>query len=776
MTKRNYFLGFLVVAVVSAFAACGGGGGAGGGLTPSSPGKPGSPTSSATKGATFHIVIPQKTSGSSSVRRPNFISTDTASFQVVVSEVNGAPPNPQPTPLVVNLQTSPFCTGYGTANVSCTIIVNVPVATSVQLELLSYDASGNLIGQATIGPINTTLPTIPAQNISVGGVPATVAISRSVMSGPDNGGTSTTTFYVTAKDADGNVIVQPGTYPSPIALSVSGDPNGSISLTPSTLNSPGPDNGQNQITISYNSTKALTGVATITATSGSNTATASFAPLVVSPGTLTQMFSGGSTQTLTVSEPGYSGAFTFTGPTTSGLATVSCAPSNCTPPSGGSVTISVSPGSTTGNDNIFINDANGGQFPVPLSVTSTTGGGPLVVASPAIYTYATTTGGKNAGITTGPDGASIWFLDENNSKIGAVANPGACNSSSCGIVESVMPTTAPVATLISITAAADGNIYAVSTGDGETDLGTFFQLTNCSPSNASCGIGYQTNLSDSFDCGCYVAPTAVFAAPDGNLYASASQPAFEASYSGIIWEPIPGCCQYFNDVEVGGSPDSINQLAMDSSDNLWFTDLGTANVGFVNMQQCLYSCTATEQPIGTATSAPMNYGPEGGAHQRSPGLPIRVSHAIRQPKFAPKPLPHRFLTPTTSTFSAPQGIVAGPDGNMYVADPGNHTIDQIPTVTWTSLSCTSNCLFAPIALPIGGAQPQSLVVGPDSNIWFTDTSGYIGVVLLGQCTSTCPVKEYSTGSVRPLGITVGPDGNIWFTDAAANHIGKVVLQ
>jgi virginiamycin B lyase len=71
---------------------------------------------------------------------------------------------------------------------------------------------------------------------------------------------------------------------------------------------------------------------------------------------------------------------------------------------------------------------------------------------------------------------------------------------------------------------------------------------------------------------------------------------------------------------------------------------------------------------------------------------------------------------------------------------------------------------------------MNLVVGADGNVWFTDTTGYIGVIRLSTCASgTCQATEYNVGGA-PWGITAGPDGDIWFTDSSTNKIGKVVLQ
>jgi streptogramin lyase len=77
--------------------------------------------------------------------------------------------------------------------------------------------------------------------------------------------------------------------------------------------------------------------------------------------------------------------------------------------------------------------------------------------------------------------------------------------------------------------------------------------------------------------------------------------------------------------------------------------------------------------------------------------------------------------------------------------------------------------------------PMNLTVGADGNIWFTDTTGYVGFVSLTACASSsgCKAFEYNVGGT-PWGIAAGADGDMWFTfsspDSSGNNIGKVVLQ
>ncbi|MGC2243438.1 MAG: hypothetical protein WBA06_07425 [Candidatus Aquilonibacter sp.] len=761
MLRHRLFL-FLAVASAALIAACGGSGGG------SSPLPGGASPASKTTGATVRVLIP-KSSASSSSRKPAFISPNTATITISVYTVNGATPSPTSAPVSIAIATSPDCTTVS-GGTSCTISVTVPVATAVVLQISSYDASGNLLGQGLIGPINTTLTTIPLQTVSIGGVPATLVLGPSGLSAGDDGLTHAIPFAVSAQDADGNTIIPPGTYPNPIALSISGDTNGALSLSTTTVASPGPSNGSSIVTLDYNSAVAIT-QATIKATSGTISASVPFAPIVFSPTSLPSLAVGGSMQTVTVSEAGYGGAFNVPG-ASSTTATVTCVPSNCTPAStGANVTIDVAPGSSADTETVSIIDANGGFANLPITVTQSGGGGELVAPSYSIYEYATQSGGKNYGITVGPDGQTLWFVDQVNYSLGAIANPGACNSSTCAYSEAPVPwQSAPPTDLLALTAASDGNLYVTDPGNGGSDLGNLFQAS-CTPSPASCS-GTDYPYYDIVD---DIAPymTDVISGPDGNLYISYASDSDDNS--GIAWQSIVGCCSYPYEIQVTGQPSAINMMTFDQTGQaLWFTDQGNANVGFAAALPCEYTCNAIEQPSGSSYT---NYGPEDDIAHRP--LPGSVASRVHRGRGGPRPafVPRRRRAQccgTESSFDGPlQGIVSAPDGNIYVADSSG-SIDQVSPSLWESCSGES-CTFTAIGLPIAGASPQNLTIGRDGNVWFTDSTGYVGFVALNTCSSgTCKVYEYHAGG-SPWGITSGPDGNIWFTDSSTNKIGKVAL-
>jgi streptogramin lyase len=131
---------------------------------------------------------------------------------------------------------------------------------------------------------------------------------------------------------------------------------------------------------------------------------------------------------------------------------------------------------------------------------------------------------------------------------------------------------------------------------------------------------------------------------------------------------------------------------------------------------------------------------------------------------------NEFTVPTAN--SRPNGITAGPDGNLWFTEAGSSKIGRItPAGTITEFPNLSSPLMSP-----GG-----ITAGPDGNIWFTefvigDTPSDI-LSNICQITPTgsiikFPVPSYGTD----VAITAGPDENIWFTHyyaSGASGIGKI---
>jgi streptogramin lyase len=120
---------------------------------------------------------------------------------------------------------------------------------------------------------------------------------------------------------------------------------------------------------------------------------------------------------------------------------------------------------------------------------------------------------------------------------------------------------------------------------------------------------------------------------------------------------------------------------------------------------------------------------------------------------------------------APDGIVAGPDGNIWFTDRYNNAIGKASPVATSAADVT---LFT---LPTPNSKPAAITVGPDKRLWFTEDAGNSVRSIPTSATIenpgfSNPVVLPTAGS-HPAGITTGPDGNIWFVEAGVQKLGYI---
>ena len=117
--------------------------------------------------------------------------------------------------------------------------------------------------------------------------------------------------------------------------------------------------------------------------------------------------------------------------------------------------------------------------------------------------------------------------------------------------------------------------------------------------------------------------------------------------------------------------------------------------------------------------------------------------------------------PIPTPDSEPTAITKGPDGNLWFAEQVGNNIGRITTA--------GNITEFPIPTP--DSYPEGITAGPDGNLWFTDT----GSNRIGRITPAGTITEFPipTNFTSPWEITAGPDGNLWFAEAAGNKIGRI---
>jgi streptogramin lyase len=120
--------------------------------------------------------------------------------------------------------------------------------------------------------------------------------------------------------------------------------------------------------------------------------------------------------------------------------------------------------------------------------------------------------------------------------------------------------------------------------------------------------------------------------------------------------------------------------------------------------------------------------------------------------------------PTLSPGSLPQGITAGPDGNVWFVE---NRASRFGRVTVASDRIDDFSTGSGIS---AGSQPSEITVGPDGKLWFTEEAGN----RIGRISLDGPPKaEEFPVAGQPEGIVSGPDGALWFTEFAAGRIGRI---
>ena len=169
--------------------------------------------------------------------------------------------------------------------------------------------------------------------------------------------------------------------------------------------------------------------------------------------------------------------------------------------------------------------------------------------------------------------------------------------------------------------------------------------------------------------------------------------------------------------------------------------------------------TVNEFPVPTANSAPLGItaGPDGNLwfteqHGSAIGQINPTTHSVTE-------------FPTPSAHSEPIAITAGPDGNLWFTEQGANNIAMI--------NPTSHAI-AEFPARTSASGPGDITSGPDGNLWFTEL-GASQIGMINPTTHAITEFPIPTADSNPFGIAAGPDGNLWFTEgaASANQIGMI---
>jgi streptogramin lyase len=226
-----------------------------------------------------------------------------------------------------------------------------------------------------------------------------------------------------------------------------------------------------------------------------------------------------------------------------------------------------------------------------------------------------------------------------------------------------------------------------------------------------------------------------------------------------------GLTQFSGGITAGARPTSIAAAA---DGNFWFTELGNNALGRITpgglvTEFSLASLGAGTGPLDLVSDAAngflyfteFNTGRIGRINPQA-GSDSAILASEAQSAVVP-----------SGAGAGVHGITVGPDGNLWFTET---KVDRVANVnaTLTTINEFSTGITA-------GAAPVNIVSGPDGALWFTEANkaatGAIGrITTAGAVTNEFLLP--SPGNNDPEDITVGPDGALWFTAAGTSQIGR----
>ena len=131
----------------------------------------------------------------------------------------------------------------------------------------------------------------------------------------------------------------------------------------------------------------------------------------------------------------------------------------------------------------------------------------------------------------------------------------------------------------------------------------------------------------------------------------------------------------------------------------------------------------------------------------------------------------------TGLARQPQTVTTGPDGNLWATAGSTRRYSQesrgVPDPYGAIVAMTRYGIVSSVTpLPMY-SDPRTITSGPDGNIWFAETSGFIGRIRL----SDGKLKEFKIPNHnKAYGITAGPDGNLWFAETFNDQLGQITTK
>lgn len=327
-------------------------------------------------------------------------------------------------------------------------------------------------------------------------------------------------------------------------------------------------------------------------------------------------------------------------------------------------------------------------------------------------------------IVSGPDGA-IWFTEVSGEKIGKITTAGV-------VTEYAMPLPTAAYGPDIIIPGPDGNLWFI-----ESQMAN--KIGKITASGLITEYAIPTQMSST---------TKIVSGPDGNLWFIETQWANKIgkiTTDGVITEyAIPTTYSQPNAIVSG--PDG----------NLWFTE-GQGKIGKITT-----AGVVTEYTVPTVGAIPnaIVVGSDG-------NLWFSESRTSKIGKITTAGVITEYAVPTSFTSTA--SIISGPDGNLWFTDGYGEKTGKISTA-----GVAAEVAKFPVSTKV-------IIPGSDGNIWF---AGKIYECVdnscgdrdcIGKITTTGEIAVYNTPTTGFGANTIisGPDGNIWFIDGYNKSIDVV---
>jgi DNA-binding beta-propeller fold protein YncE len=217
---------------------------------------------------------------------------------------------------------------------------------------------------------------------------------------------------------------------------------------------------------------------------------------------------------------------------------------------------------------------------------------------------------------------------------------------------------------------------------------------------------------------------------------------------------------------------AVNLASASAAPLLFVGDYSTSSVkrfdgttGVFLDQQALSGDFGPGNPMGMA------FGPDGNLY-----VADNLNNSVDRLNGTTGALIGQFIPTSAATLVSPTGLAFGPDGNLYVANFGNGGNSFINRYDGTTGAFIDQFVAPGFGPPNGGLfDPTGITFGPNGNLFVADTSN--GTIdefnrITGAFTAFVTAGSPPSPLAGPEAIAFGPDGNLYVTDVTTSTVHR----